>query len=256
MSQQKDSALVLYGYLFAFLLLALSLVAPSCTEDELNQGRLAEAHYVDLLHALTFEDAAAARKASSKLSRTISTLPVRWYRPMEDEESENMYYHLAKAERAYTECRLSIAEANTELAGVQLDRAVYELSAADPVAFNELYVGSIYDFVATWLEVSRAVHDQELCSMVWVEFSRYGKDARHAWQLVKWRKPSAQLYAFTDDQLIDFRLAHGEVDDAIDHFITVIKSGDQCSSQVAAKEVDLALWGLLSQFRSVYRTDL
>jgi hypothetical protein len=241
--------------LCGFLFLAFLLVAPSCTEDELNQGRLAEAHYVDLLHALTYEDAAAARKASSKLNRSISTLPVRWYRPMEDEESDNMYYHLAKAEHAYTECRLSIAEGNTELASVQLDRAVYELSAADPVAFNELYVGSIYDFVATWLEVSRAVHDQELCSMVWVEFSRYGKDARHAWQRVKWRKPSGQLYAFTDDQLIDFRLNHGEVDDSIDHFITVIKSGDQCTAQVAAKEVDEAIWKLLSQFGHVYPPD-
>lgn len=240
----------------ALMLLALTLMAPSCTEDELKQSRLAEAHYVDLLYALTNEDGAAARKASSKLTRTISALPVRWYRPLEDEESENLYYHLAKAQRAYTECRQSIAEDNTELAGVQLDRAVYELSAADPVAFNELYVGSIYDFVATWLEVSHAVHDQELCSMVWVEFSRYGKDAHHAWQRVKWRQPSGQLYAFTDDELVDFRLAHGEIDDAIDNFIKVIKSGDQCSAQVAAKEVDAALWTLLDQFRRVQPDEL
>ncbi|TXF84375.1 hypothetical protein FUA23_21185 [Neolewinella aurantiaca] len=232
----------------AALLLLIALIAHSCTEDELIKSRYAESNYVNLLYALSQQDTTEAQSASSVLGRTISSMQLRWYRPMEDEESDNMYYHLAKAERAYYESRTSVAEGNLELASVQLDRAVYELSAADPVAFNELYVGSIYDFIATWMEVSRAVQDQELCSMAWGEFSRYGKDARHAWQQVKWRKPSEQLYAFTPDQLAEFRFSHAEIDASVDNFIEVIKSGDQCAAQVAAKDVDAAMWALLSLF--------
>lgn len=232
------------------------LLAFSCTEEELGQSRITESYYVDLLYALTQQDQPAAREASDKLNHNISLLRVRWYRPMEDEEADNMYYHLSKAERAYTESRNSISGGNLELAAVQLDRAVYELSAADPAAFNELYVGSIYDFVATWQEVSRAVHDQELCSLVWTEFSRYGKDARHAWQQVKWRKPSDQLYLFTPDELTDFHRAHTQVDNSINDFIDVVKTGDQCAAQLAAKEVDAALWSLLLQFGAREPKDL
>lgn len=134
------------------------------------------------------------------------------------------------------------------MAAVQLDRSVYELSAADPVAFNELYVGNIYDFVATWLEVSRAVHDQELCSLAWTEFSRYGKDAYYAWQHAKWRKPSGRMYFLSPVELGDFIMAHTLLDGSIDHFIDVVGTGDQCAAQVAATEVDDALWMLILQF--------
>jgi hypothetical protein len=232
------------------LILTLACLAYACTEEELDQSREAEAHYVDLLYALSHHDQATARKASTKLSHYLSLIQLRWYRPMKDEEVDNMHYHLAKAERAYAESRTSIAEGQLELAAVQLDRAVYELYAADPVAFNELYVGSIYDFVATWTEVNRVVNDQELCSLVWTEFSRYGKDARRAWQEVKWRKPSQRVYQFTEQTLTDFHLSHSLVDDSIDHFIAVVKTGDQCAAQLAAKEVDEALWTLVLLFGS------
>ena len=238
------------------IILTLALTAYSCTEEELDRGRAAETHYVDLLYALEHQDQAAARLASNELSQDVSLLRVRWYRPLAEEEADNMYYHLDMAERVYTESRNSISEGNLELAAIQLDRAVYELSAADPVAFNELYVGSIYDFVATWLEVSRAVKDQELCSLAWTDFSRYGKDARHAWQQVKWRRPSEQVYPFTPGEITKFHLDHAAVDTAIERFIGVVKTGDQCAAQVAAVAVDDALWRLLLRFGSAEATDL
>ena len=235
---------------------ALAIMAYSCTEEELSRGQIAEAHFVDLLHALHQQDQVAARNAANDLSQDLSMFRVRWYRPLEDEEADNMYYHLAKAERAYNEARASLAGNDLELAAVQLDRAVYELSAADPVAFNELYVGSIYDFVATWEEVSRAVHDQELCSLAWTEFSRYGKDARHAWQQVKWRRPSEQMYLLTPTEVNAFRQAHTLIDRSIDDFVEVVKTGDQCAAQVAAKDVSTALWSLLLQFGAREPNDL
>lgn len=234
----------------------LGLLLTTCTEEELERSREAETRYVDLLYALTEGDEAAARTASNSLNHDLSLTRFRWYRPQGDEEVDNKYYHLAKAQSAYTQSRASINEGNLELAAVQLDRAVYELSAADPVAFNELYVASIYDFIATWLEVNRAVHDHDLCSLNWNEFSRYGKDARYAWRQVKWRQPSEQVYLYTPEEMADFKLAHFLLNNSIDHFIEVVSTGDQCAAQVAAKEVNESLWSLLRQFGSKHPADL
>lgn len=240
------NAILKYG----LAVMALLLLPFACTEDELGRGRLAESHYVDLLYALHHDNPEDARTSARQLSEDLSTIRIRWYRPMEDEDADNMLFRMARAEGAFGEASRAIHEGGLELAAIQLDRAVYELSAADPVAFNQLYVASIYDFIATWLDVSYAIHDEELCSMEWKDFSRYGRDARSAWREVRWIRPSGKLYWFTQAETDEFRLAHQALDLAIDDFIEVVKDGDQCAAQQAASSVDTALWTLLLQFRS------
>lgn len=244
-----------YSFLIGALLL-LALLTTSCTEEELEQGQQAEAHYVDLLYALTEGNEVAARSASTSLSHDLFLSHVRWYRSQENEEADNKSYHLAKAQDAYSESCTSIKEGKLELAAVQLDRAVYQLSAADPSAFNELYVGSIYDFIATWLEVNQAVNDHELCSLNWKQFSRYGKDTRYAWRRASWQQPSQQVYQNTPEEMMEFERASFLLNDSIDHFIDVVETGDQCAAQVAAKEVNESLWALLHQFGSKPSTHL
>lgn len=236
--------------------IVLLLLSFACTADELDHGRLAESHYVDLLYAVHHGKQDAAHTASKQLSKDLSTIRVRWYRPMEDEAADNMLFRMARAEGAFGDASQAIHEGELELAAIQLDRAVYELSAADPVAFNQLYVASIYDFIATWLDVSYAIHDEELCSLEWQDFSRYGRDARHAWREVRWISPSGKLYWFTQAQAEKFRMAHNALDLAVDDFVEVVKEGDQCAAQRAASSVDAALWTLLLPFGSERPVDL
>ncbi len=222
----------------------------SCLEEQLDYGREAERNYVDLLYALDHADQAASLRAMASFDETIQLLRKHWYYPMSDSRVEEMLYHLEKAEWAYADCRASIQENYLTLAAVQLDRATYELWAANPASFQELYVGSIYDFVTNWLEVDYAVRDMDLCQLEWNEFTHNARNARVIWRQARYRKPSDIIYPVTEIDRELFRSAHAELDEAMNAFVAELREGDQCSAQPHAGRVTEAMWALVLLFGS------
>lgn len=229
--------------------LPIILVFNYCTTEQQAYGRQAEMAYVDLLYALYTGDEAAARVTARELDLSIGHLRQSGPRFFREEELDDMFYHLENAETVYAQAREAIEDQDLPLAAVQLDRATYELSAANPVAFNELYVGSIYDFIAGWLEVDHAVRDTELCNLEWGQFSRYGKDARKLWREARFRRPSGIIYGV--EPVVDpaaFYAAHEGLSESLKAFTEVLETEDQCKAQVAAHRVTVALWELVLLF--------
>lgn len=230
-------------------MLPIILIFNYCTTEQQAYGRQAEMAYVDLLYALYTKDQADARVAAREFDLTIGQLRQSGPRFFREEEMDDMFYHLENAESVYAQARESIEDSNLSLAAVQLDRATYELSAADPNSFNELYVGSIYDFIAGWLEVDHAVRDTELCNLEWKQFTRYGKDARHLWRDARFRRPSGLIYGV--EPVVDpnaFHAAHEAVGKKLKEFTEILENEDQCQAQSAAFEVTAAMWDLVLLF--------
>ncbi len=229
--------------------LPIILVFNYCTTEQQAYGRQAEMAYVDLLYALYTGDQAAAKVSARTLDLSIGSLRQSGPRFFREEEIDDMFYHLENAEFVYAQAREAIEDQDLKLAAVQLDRATYELSAANPAAFNELYVGSIYDFIAGWLEVDHAVRDTELCNLEWGQFMRYGKDARKLWREARFRRPSGMLYGVEPVVNPDaFYAAHTALGEALKTFTEVLETDDQCKAQEAASQVTMALWELVLLF--------
>lgn len=220
-----------------------------CTTEQQTYGRQAEMAYVDLLYSLYTGDQAAARVTARALDLSIGHLRQSGPRFFRDEEMDDMFYHLENAELVYAQAREAIEDQDLSLAAVQLDRATYELSAANPATFNELYIGSIYDFIAGWLEVDHAVRDTELCNLEWSQFAHYGKDARKLWRDARFRRPSGILYGV--DPVIDpdaFYAAHTALGERLKEFTDDLETKDQCKAQASASRVTAALWDLVLLF--------
>lgn len=221
-----------------------------CTEEQRMYSRSAEKAYVDVLFAMHQGDEAGTREAARDLDLSIGELRQRWFRPLGEENMDEVLYRLEKAEMAYGDARESIENGNLPLAAIQLDRATYELEAADPTAFNTLYIGSIYDFVGGWLEVDYVVMDNELCSLKWEDFTPYGRDAQKLWRQVKHNRPSDIIYG-NDASAIDqkaFSNAHNAMELRLEEFVEILKTQDQCQAQAAAFEVTEAMWDLVKLF--------
>lgn len=235
--------------------LLLTLPLSQCTEEQLVQGRVAEQLYVDLLSDLYASDTTAAQVSMVNFDKQLEHLRGQWYRPMGERAREELRYHLDKAEVAYGDVRSSILRGDLTTAAIHLDRATYELYAADPAAFQELYVGRLYDFVSTWQEVETIVNDQMLCLMEWGEFTWWAKKARIEWRAVKKYSPDPLLYSSENFDREAFRSAHANLESQVDLFIGKLEEGDQCSAQEAASSVSEALWSMLDLFGSPEDTE-
>jgi len=235
----------------SFFLFLIGGLLYTCTPEQRISGRQAEQAYVDLFYAIHTDQPVAAKAAARQLDNSLATLRSTWQRPYSEERLENIRYHLDQAAWVYAEARTSIEDTNLELAGVQLDRATYELTAASPATMHELYIGAIYDFLITWIEVKHAVGEPDLCSLEWAGFSNYAKDVRNTWRRVRSIKPHPRMYG--PEAPIDgerFRLAHASVEVALEKFETILKTGDQCLAADKAEQVSTAIWELVLLFGS------
>lgn len=231
---------------FAFLLL-LSLFA--CMPDQLSNGRAAEQAYVELFYAVHHADAVTASKAAGRLDKELADLRSSWFPPLAEARRENMRYHLDQASWVYAEARQSLAAEDLGLAAIQLDRATYELRAASPAAFRELYIGTIYDFLITWLEVEHTINDSGLCEQDWPQFSKYAKDSRQAWRLVANAYPDKWLYG--ENPGLDypaFDAAQLRIAAELENFMATLTNEDQCHAAREAEKVSAAVWEMVLLF--------
>lgn len=229
----------------------LFLLLFACTPDQRTTGRAAEQAYVDLFYAVHHDDVAAARQAASRLDKELAGLRGNLFLPLAGERRENMQYHLDQASWVYTEARQSLAANNPALAAVQLDRATYELRAASPASFQELYIGTIYDFMAAWLEVEHIINDNDLCYKDWPQFTTYSKDALRAWRLVEKVTPDQWIYGETPELDWEaFAEARLNVAGSLEEFQTVLAGEDQCQAALEAEKVGTAVWQLVRLFGS------
>ncbi|MGB3799793.1 MAG: hypothetical protein WA952_08240 [Lewinella sp.] len=231
-------------YLFPLLLL---LCCTGCTLDQQELGLEAERTYVDLLYALQSEDAVASRTATQAFDERIRALREVWYRPMTEEGMDNLRYHVDQAECAYEEARESIEQGDLDRALVQLDRAVFEIGAGDRSALEELYVGSIYDFIAAWLEVDYQFRDLG-DSVEWLALGDCTRDAHRAWNACRGRRPSPTYYFERGVDEGAFNLAHANLHTRLNAFYGAIRRRDLPAARDLSNEVSEALWDLLLPF--------
>jgi len=212
--------------LFQLLALLLFTALGGCTPDQLDLSREAEMAYVDFLKQMHGN----------------------WPRPLKMEQLDNHLFHLGRAEWAYDDALESVEKGDLTLARVQLDRATYEFSAAAPAAFQELYIGEMYAFISTWLEVEQAAGDQELCSLNWEQFSQYARDTKRLWKQDRFNRPEGRAYAMQPIDKVVFDNAHQRVQVELDAFIDILKNGDQCHAREKAIAVSAAIWELVNLF--------
>ncbi|WP_273446384.1 hypothetical protein [Neolewinella agarilytica] len=230
--------------------LLLMVLAGGCTPDQLDLSREAEMAYVDLLFALHHDQKEEAAIAADNLDFFLRQMHGKWPRPLKMEQLDNHLFHIGRAEWAYDDALESVEKGDLALARVQLDRATYEFSAAAPAAFHELYIGEMYAFVTTWLEVEQAAGDQELCSLNWDQFSQYAHDAKSLWKQDRYNRPDSRAYAMRPIDEATFDKAHQGVQLELDAFIDILKSGDQCHAREKATAVSAAVWELVNLFGS------
>lgn len=232
---------------FSLLPLLIFLCCFGCTDDQQELGLAAERTYVDLLYALQSEDSASSSAAATAFDERLRELRKVWYRPMTTDGLDNMRYHVDLAECAYEDARQSIEEGALELAMVQLDRAVYELGAGDRASLQELYTGSIYDFVSGWLEIDYLFRDAG-DRVDWASLSGCSRDVHRAWKAIRSNRPDDALYF---DRLVDereFDLAHAALTSRVNAFYAAVRAEDPEAARVLSNEVSEALWDLLLQF--------
>ncbi|MBB4079095.1 hypothetical protein GGR28_001712 [Lewinella aquimaris] len=229
------------------VLTVTALLMLHCTDEQQALGLQAEQQYVNLLHAVHFQQPKASVAAVRDFDLTIRQLRQQWYRPMTTDAVDRVLYHIDMAECAYEDARNSIEDGDLVLAAVQLDRAVYELSVGDPASFNELYVASIYDFVASWLAVDYMIsHTDELFD--WEEIEDCGLDAREVWQDVKHIQPSAQFYPGIKSDPLPFRAAHDRLTKELQAFRRDAGERSPAQVKIRVERVSEALWDLLFLF--------
>ncbi len=212
-------------------------------------GLEAERTYVDLLYALQTENPEESQTAAYAFDEQIRQLRHHWYRPLSDNERDDVRYHVDQAECAYEDARESIEAGQLDRAMVQLDRAVFELNAGDPASLHELYIGSIYDFVASWLEVDYLVREDG-CEVPWEVLIDCAQDARSAWRQVRGYQPADYLYF---DRQVDpgaFTAAHIALDRQVEAFYGAIKYRDPVQLCDRVNEVSEKLWNLVLLFGS------
>ncbi len=232
--------------LTAFLLVA-GLLPTACTEDSRAVGLEAERQYVDLLYALQAGDTTSSRRAARVLDGSVRELRQSAYFPLSNEAFDNFQYHLTQAECAYGDARASIEEGNLDRALVQLDRAVFELAAGDPAGLQDYYVGSIYDFVAAWMEVDYSLRQPDVSFTV-AELRSCGKDIYGSWRSVRGRQPSTFDYFGDSAEEKAFAGYHANLDNAVGAFRDRLREGDAELIRQQANVVSEALWDLLLLF--------
>ncbi len=233
------------------LLLFISfLPLDACTDKQLRDSRVAEQLYIELLEALYTQDIGAATMAATDLRIQLDNMNAAWRRPLPKQALEDCRYHLDQGRAAYGDMLHALEAKKLSLARIQLDRATYELAVADPAAFQRLYMGKIYPFFSNWFEVSKIIHDQMLCLMEWTEYAWWANTAMLAWEEASCFAPETAIYEWDAEQYQRFQNAQTHLGTAIESFKKTIPQGEQEAAQVAAAEVNTALWQLLSLLKA------
>ncbi|MEM9835718.1 MAG: hypothetical protein AAF828_04410 [Bacteroidota bacterium] len=234
-----------------FILLTATLLHLSnCTDQQLRESQIAEGLYVELLHSIHLQQQDSAQLAEANLSVQLAKLRPLWQRPMSQRQKTIFHTHVGEAATAYADIKPALSEKNYEAARIQLDRAVNELAAADPMAFERLHLGKAYDFYATWREVHTIVDDQMLCLMEWREYVWWANLANAEWAKIECIIPEQAIYQWTDEQLLTFEAASTNLGEKLALFTSNIYRGDQCDSQDLADLVETALWEYLDCFKA------
>lgn len=235
----------------SLLLLISFLPLDACTDKQLRDSRIAEQLYIELLEALHEQDLAAATTAATDLRIQLDNMNTAWRRPLSKQALEDCRYHLDQGRAAYGDMLAALAAKKISLARIQLDRATYELSVADPAAFQRLYMGKIYPFFSNWHEVNKIINDQMLCLMEWTEYAWWANTALAAWEEdASCFSPETRIYDWNAEQYQRFQDAQTQLSTAIARFKKTIPQGEQEASQLAAAEVNKTLWQLLSLLKA------
>lgn len=225
------------------ILLTLFLLnLTTCTEQQLSESRVAEILYIDLIQSLHHDDIPAAIAAETDLGLQLDKLRPLWQRPMSRTAIDKCRSHLDEAEAAFADIKPALLKNNKEAAIIQLDRVMNELSAADHISFEKIYVGKMYDFYSTWREVHTIINDQMLCLMEWKEYVWWANLAQTEWEKTDCVVPNQKIYRWDDKQRNDFLQARADLGEKLTAFSRKIARGDQCISQEAANAVEASLW--------------
>jgi hypothetical protein len=207
-------------------------------------------YYVDLLYALHHHDQAGAKEAANKFTKSISGFHTGNYPLRSDDKIDDFYFHLNMSEHSYLEVRASIENDELEQAMIQLNRATEGLKAAPIPGFEDLYIAGIYDFIHSWLEVSRTSQKEDLSDREWRAIKRRIKATSTTWRQCQWIRPSPSLYFFSTEDSKEFTIAHGQVD----HLMTLLKASlseeDNLRTKLYIEATDSAVWTLISRFGS------
>ncbi|WP_116108639.1 hypothetical protein [Lewinella sp. IMCC34191] len=222
-------------------LLAAALLCTACTEDQLLTGVEAEAAYVDLLSNLERSDTVAARSAAARLNERLRNLRALAYRPLGDVAAEERSFRLNRAECTFLEAFAFVGAGDLDQASVQLDRAVYELRAADPPVTDELYVIQVYDFLMAWLEL---VHQPDA-----LETERVALliGALREWKQVSHLRPDAFLYPELSRHPQAFLASHAVLDGHLGELSDHLDRGEMPDRQLMERTTE-AVWGVIGHF--------
>jgi hypothetical protein len=226
-------------------LAAFALTA--CTEEDRDSAIRTEQQYVDLLYALQSGDGEDSREAARELNRSVRDLRQTVYFPLSGEAYDKLRFHVDRAECAYEDARISIDDGDLDQAMVQLDRAVFELAAGDPAGLQDYYVGSIYDFVAAWLEVDYFLRAGP-SDYTLAELRTCGKDVYATWRSVRGQRPEYGLYFAAGVDEAVFNGYHATLDGAVTEFRDALRKGNPAEIRDRANLVSEALWDLLLLF--------
>ncbi len=227
-----------------FLLLLSLTVATSCSEDQFLAGVTAERAYIDLVYAISHNDTLESRAAATRLLVEVDNLRSLAFRPLRQEDVDDRSYHLERAGCAFADALVSVDIGWLDLASVQLDRAVFELQAADGAVFNELYVGGIYDFASAWLAVDALAQQSASSAEVPSDCITY---ALGEWKHVLHLRPDPVLYP---DLALDpqpYLVAHAALQQKLADLSSKIDSGIPVTV-ADVHSASAAFWNLLELF--------
>ncbi|TXF90260.1 hypothetical protein FUA23_07000 [Neolewinella aurantiaca] len=226
------------------------LLLIGCVEDSLESAHTAEMYYVDLVYALHHHDQKGAEEASRHFTKSIAGLDASSYPLLSETETEDLRFHLDRAEQHYMEVRASISGEELEQALIQLNRATEELRAARIPGFGELYVVNIQEFLAAWMEVSRTSRREDASSRDWRAINRQIKATHALWRQSRSYSPSPSTYFFSDEDATSFDQAHHQLDRLMGELKASLEQEDDVLTKSYVDAADAAVWGLVRRFGS------
>jgi hypothetical protein len=176
----------------------LLLLCFSCTEKQQASGRNAEIYYADLYVAIHTGNSKEARRAASGLEEAIAKVRRTWIRPSVEDEIDDVYFRIDRAQGAFESTLTALEAEELSLAAIQLDRATYELKAADLESFRVLYLGAIYPLLSTWYGFNEVIKSVDFCHYESSELQRYAVFVLQEWEKHKATEPSLLIYTHDD----------------------------------------------------------
>lgn len=165
-----------------------------CTDDQLEHGRDAEKYCADLYVAIHLDKVDEAQLAVSKLEKILTSVRKTWIKPSKEDEIDDIYFRIERAQEAFEEVQAALDAGKLPLAALQLDRAIYELSASDLESFRVLYLGSIYSFLSSWYSYYEVIEAVDFCGYEQGELERYSMFILKEWETCTTKEPSELVY--------------------------------------------------------------